>query len=99
MRILLENENPQEIFESLNSTGLDLSNADLIRNYLLMALDYESQERLYKEYWLKMELLLKSSEAVENFLKNMHYYATIYQRFIFSESTDFKSLSPLEKKF
>ena len=66
--ITLNDENPQEIFESLNSTGLDLSNADLIRNYLLMALNYESQEKLYKNYWLKVELLLKSSNVVENFM-------------------------------
>ena len=35
----IENEDPQEIFESLNSTGLDLTDVDLIRNYLLMSLD------------------------------------------------------------
>ena len=67
VRILLHNENAQEIFESLNSTGLDLSDADSIRNYLLMALEHDAQELLYKNYWLKIELLLKSSNAVENF--------------------------------
>ena len=66
--IKLQNENAQEIFESLNSTGLDLSKADLIRNYLLMSLDYESQEFLYKNYWLKVELLLKSSVVIEKFM-------------------------------
>lgn len=50
VRILLKDENPQEIFESLNSTGLDLSNSDLIRNYLLMSLNYSTQENLYKNY-------------------------------------------------
>ena len=48
-------ENPQEIFESLNSTGLDLSDVDLLRNHLLMNLDYESQIRIYDEYWSKIE--------------------------------------------
>lgn len=68
VRILIKDENPQEIFESLNSTGLELSNSDLIRNYLLMALDYTAQENLYKKYWLQIELLLRSTDAVENFM-------------------------------
>lgn len=44
---------PQKIFESINSTGLDLSLADLIRNYLLM--DEDNQDYLYQEYWLDIE--------------------------------------------
>ncbi|MCY4490095.1 MAG: DUF262 and DUF1524 domain-containing protein [Thaumarchaeota archaeon] len=48
-------DNPQVIFESLNSTGKDLSQADLIRNYVLMNLDRENQERLYMNFWLPME--------------------------------------------
>ena len=61
-------ENPQEIFESINSTGLALSQSDLIRNYLLMALDYDCQEDLYKKYWLQIELLLHTTEIVEKFI-------------------------------
>lgn len=53
-----ENENPQLIFESLNSTGLDLTQADLIRNYLLMGQEYSKQEELYSKYWVKIEKLL-----------------------------------------
>lgn len=53
-----ENENPQLIFESLNSTGLDLTQADLIRNYLLMGEEYSKQEELYTNYWVKIENLL-----------------------------------------
>jgi len=48
-------ENPQEIFESLNSTGLDLKPVDLLRNHLLMNLDYENQTRIYDDYWSKIE--------------------------------------------
>ena len=66
--ILLQDEKPQEIFESLNSTGLDLTKADLIRNFLLMPLKYDAQEELYKNYWLKIEELLRPSGNVENFL-------------------------------
>ena len=66
--ISLQDEKPQEIFESLNSTGLALSKADLIRNYLLMDLDYKNQEELYENYWLKIENLLGSSDKVKNFV-------------------------------
>ena len=48
-------DNPQLIFESLNSTGLDLSQADLIRNYMLMSELPEKQESLYEQYWFPME--------------------------------------------
>lgn len=66
----VERENPQVIFESLNSTGLDLTNTDLLRNYLLMALDYNTQEKLYLKYWLEMEDMLGS----DNIEKFMLYY-------------------------
>lgn len=48
-------DDPQMIFESLNSTGLDLTQADLIRNFVLMRLDDELQTRLYDEYWRPIE--------------------------------------------
>ena len=48
-------DNPQLIFESLNSTGLELSQADLIRNYVLMGQKPNFQKRLYETYWLPME--------------------------------------------
>lgn len=54
-----EKDNPQRIFESLNSTGLELSQADLIRNYILMGLNRENQNKIYTNYW----------EVIENFAK------------------------------
>ncbi len=51
-----EADDAQLIFESLNSTGLDLSEADKIRNYVLMNLDQERQEAYYEDYWNKVEL-------------------------------------------
>lgn len=48
-------DNPQLIFESLNSTGLDLSQADLIRNYILMGQPHTEQKTLYEKYWYPME--------------------------------------------
>lgn len=50
-----DHDNPQLIFESLNSTGLDLSQADLIRNYVLMQLEPKEQNELYMDYWYPME--------------------------------------------
>lgn len=58
IQLTKEKENPQLIFESLNSTGLDLTQADLIRNFLLMGQDYAVQENLYNNFWLKLEQLL-----------------------------------------
>lgn len=57
-------DDPQVIFESINSTGLDLSNADLIRNFLLMNAD--DQERLYEEYWLIIEKTLRNKMDYSN---------------------------------
>lgn len=50
-----EKDNPQLIFESMNSTGLDLSQADLIRNYVLMGQEVHLQTSLYESYWYPME--------------------------------------------
>ena len=66
-----KSENPQLIFESLNSTGLSLTQADLIRNYLLMNSEYEKQTGLYKNFWLKIEIELtnkKISDFIRDFL-------------------------------
>jgi uncharacterized protein with ParB-like and HNH nuclease domain/predicted transport protein len=48
-------DDPQMIFESLNSTGLDLTQADLIRNFVLMRLNDQLQTRLYEDYWRPIE--------------------------------------------
>ena len=50
-----QKDNPQRIFESLNSTGLELSQADLIRNYILMGLSTTNQDKIYKGYWEVIE--------------------------------------------
>lgn len=54
-----EKDDPQRIFESLNSTGLDLSQADLIRNYILMGLKRKDQNKIYQNYWEVIEKLAK----------------------------------------
>lgn len=55
-------DDPQLIFESLNSTGMDLSQSDLIRNFILMRLPEKEQTRLYESYWSKIESLFRGSE-------------------------------------
>ncbi len=51
----LGRDNPQLIFESMNSTGLDLAQADLVRNFVLMGLPHHLQEDIYNRYWYPME--------------------------------------------
>ncbi len=72
-----ERDNPQLIFESLNSTGLDLSQADLIRNYVLMGLDRKQQELLYEKYWYPMEQDFGNGEYSWLFNQFMRDYLTL----------------------
>ncbi|MBZ9779851.1 DUF4268 domain-containing protein [Psychroflexus sp. CAK8W] len=50
-----DKDDPQRIFESLNSTGLDLSQSDLIRNYILMDLPPKQQDKVYNQIWNPIE--------------------------------------------
>lgn len=50
-----EEDNAQKIFESINATGVKLTAADLIRNFLLMNLDSDTQDKFYTQYWEKIE--------------------------------------------
>lgn len=62
-------DDPQLIFESLNSTGVDLTAGDLIRNYILMDLEPIDQENMYKKYWVEIEKLTGNlAEFVRNYL-------------------------------
>lgn len=60
-------DNPQLIFESLNSTGLDLSQADLVRNFVLMGLEPDKQRELYEDHWRPMEELLTTGDREDEF--------------------------------
>ncbi len=72
-----ERDNPQLIFESLNSTGLELSQADLIRNYVLMGLNPKQQEELYHNYWRAMEQNFGQTDYRSYFDRFMRDYLTI----------------------
>jgi len=68
-------DNPQLIFESINSTGVSLSQSDLIRNFLLMDKEADEQIELFEKYWFKIEENL-TSENISNFIRD---YLTIKQ--------------------
>jgi uncharacterized protein with ParB-like and HNH nuclease domain/predicted transport protein len=70
-------DNPQLIFESLNSTGLELSQADLIRNFILMGMQPDLQKRIYDQYWYPMEVLFGHAEYSSYFDRFMRDYLTI----------------------
>ena len=72
-------DNPQLIFESMNSTGKDLSSADLIRNFVLMGLPKEKQDALYLNHWRNIELTLGADsyeDTFDEFLRN--YLIVLY---------------------
>ncbi|MDU9704821.1 DUF262 and DUF1524 domain-containing protein [Helicobacter pylori] len=71
-------DNPQLIFERMNSTGKDLTQTDLIRNYILMGLEPEKQKIFYKKYWRAMEEDFKQNETLLN--QFVRHYLTIKTR-------------------
>ena len=70
-------DNPQLIFESMNSTGLELSQADLIRNYILMGLEPKLQTELYQNYWRPMEKDFGQAAYSTHFDAFMRHYLTV----------------------
>lgn len=69
-------DNPQLIFESMNSTGLELSQADLIRNFILMGLEPRLQTELYTSYWRPMEKAFGQAAYTTHFDAFMRHYLT-----------------------
>ncbi len=72
-----DQDNPQLIFESMNSTGRELSQADLIRNFILMGLEPDQQTQLYEDHWRPMEVEFGQSAYGEHFDSFMRYYLTL----------------------
>ena len=67
-------DDPQRIFESLNSTGLDLSQSDLIRNFILMDLDHKNQTKIFEQIWNPIEEnardLIKQKSLVSDYIRD-----------------------------
>jgi uncharacterized protein with ParB-like and HNH nuclease domain/predicted transport protein len=72
-----DQDNPQLIFESMNSTGKELSQADLIRNFVLMGLKPDLQTRLYEQFWRPMEMDFGQEAYGTHFDGFMRHYLTV----------------------
>lgn len=72
-----DQDNPQLIFESMNSTGRELSQADLIRNFILMGLEPQLQTRLYEQFWRPMEVDFGQEAYGTHFDGFMRHYLTV----------------------
>ncbi|MFP6313962.1 DUF262 domain-containing protein [Helicobacter pylori] len=74
-------DDPQLIFESMNSKGIELTQADLIRNYIIMETEVKKQEDFYNQYWMAMEENFKQSEKQSKredlFNQFVRHYLTI----------------------
>ncbi|GAA7643098.1 hypothetical protein ckin59_06470 [Helicobacter pylori] len=68
-------DDPQLIFESMNSKGIELTQTDLIRNYIVMETEVEKQEDFYNQYWRAMEEDFKQNETLFN--RFVRHYLTI----------------------
>ncbi|PUD77052.1 DUF262 and DUF1524 domain-containing protein [Helicobacter pylori] len=68
-------DDPQLIFESMNSKGIELTQTDLIRNYIVMETEIEKQKDLYNGYWRAMEEDFKQNETLFN--RFVRHYLTI----------------------
>ncbi|GAA8892567.1 DUF262 and DUF1524 domain-containing protein [Helicobacter pylori] len=71
-------DDPQLIFESMNSKGMELAQTDLIRNYIIMETEAEKQEGFYNKYWRAMEEEFKQDE--KSFDRFVRHYLTIKTR-------------------
>ncbi|MCQ2814192.1 DUF262 and DUF1524 domain-containing protein [Helicobacter pylori] len=68
-------DDSQLIFESMNSKGIELTQTDLIRNYIVMETEVERQEDFYNQYWRAMEEDFKQNETLFN--RFVRHYLTI----------------------
>lgn len=71
-----DGDDPQAVFESINSTGQSLTEGDRIRNYVLMNADAHEQNRIYSEYWRPIEKLL-SDDELSNFFRDYLIMSTM----------------------
>ncbi len=98
-----EQDNPQLIFESMNSTGKELSQADLIRNYILMGLEPTLQTRLYEDYWRPMELDFGQEAYGSQFDSFMRHYLTVRtgdiprERDVYEAFKDYSNTKPVQE--
>jgi uncharacterized protein with ParB-like and HNH nuclease domain/predicted transport protein len=98
-----DQDNPQLIFESMNSTGKELSQADLIRNFILMGLEPELQTRLYEDYWRPMEQDFGQEAYGTQFDSFMRHYLTVRtgdiprEREVYDAFKDYSRTTPVRE--
>lgn len=98
--ITIDGENPYEIFESLNSTGLPLEESDLIRNFMFMQIPITAQEEFHKSHWQALEDMLDEADIsatifYRDYLMREGAYSKAKQTFVdFKEQNRRRALSP-----
>lgn len=93
--VLIDGENPYEIFESLNSTGLPLKESDLIRNFVFMAIPLDKQQEFNERNWKAFEEMFDATETEEAVEMTPFYRDYLMRRGAYSKEdatfVDFKS--------
>ncbi|GAA8700919.1 DUF262 and DUF1524 domain-containing protein [Helicobacter pylori] len=89
-------DDPQLIFESMNSKGMELTQTDLIRNYVIMETEIEKQEGFYNKYWRAMEEKFKQNETLFN--QFVRHYLTIKTREIPNINKVYVALKDYQQK-
>jgi len=97
-----EEDNAQKIFESINATGVKLTSADLIRNYLLMDLQSDVQEDYYGRYWKKIEDNVSSNSKVLELFFRLYLaikkYELVAKTNVYREFVQWVEASKIETK-
>ncbi|WQY35795.1 DUF262 and DUF1524 domain-containing protein [Helicobacter pylori] len=91
-----EKDDPQLIFESMNSKGMELTQTDLIRNYIIMETEIEKQEGFYNKYWRAMEEDFKQNKKL--FDRFVRHYLTIKTREIPNINKVYAALKDYQQK-
>ncbi|WP_121094260.1 DUF262 and DUF1524 domain-containing protein [Helicobacter pylori] len=89
-------DDPQLIFESMNSKGIELTQADLIRNYIIMETEVGKQEDFYNGYWRAMEENFKQNETLFN--RFVKHYLTIKAGKIPNEKRVYEAFKDYQQK-
>ncbi len=92
-------EEPQLIFESMNSTGLELSQADLIRNFILMNLSAEEQKKLYETFWKPLQDIFQENDNTSKFDSFIRHYLTFKTNEIPNINSIYESFKKHHRKF
>ncbi|UOR78624.1 DUF262 and DUF1524 domain-containing protein [Helicobacter pylori] len=85
-----EKDDPQLIFESMNSKGIELTQTDLIRNYIVMETEIEKQEGFYNKYWRAME---------EDFKQNKKWFDRFVRHYLTIKTREIPNISKVYEAF